>query len=106
MWRHPAPNSLPAVGMSPRAPGPRHQTMPRTRAERPACKIGHMKIGFHLREAELKRVRRAARRRQMTVTEFVKEASLVWSSEDVSTRPAELNPFGRKAATMHRLAKR
>ncbi len=80
--------------------------MPRTRAERPACKIGRMKIGFHLREAELKRVRRAARRRQMTVTEFVKEATLVWSSEDVSTRPAELNPFGRKAATMHRLAKR
>ncbi len=81
--------------------------MPRTRAQRPACKIGHMKmrIGFHLREAELERVRRAARRRQMTVSEFSKEATLVWSSEDVSTRPAKLNPFGRKAATVRRLHK-
>ena len=72
----------------------------------PACKISSLKrIAIHVQEAELARVRRAARLRSMSVSEFVKEVAILRSDEDLAAHPVELDPFGRKAATVHRLRK-
>jgi len=47
--------------------------------------------------SELERARRAAKVRQMPVTEFLRQAVVLVSDETLSTRTHESDPFGRRS---------
>jgi hypothetical protein len=57
-----------------------------------------------LMPSELDRARRAARVREMCLTEFMRQAVVLVSDETLSTRAHESDPYGRRAEVgAHRL---
>ena len=61
------------------------------------------RVGIPFVSHEMARVRRAARRRKLTATEYIRQAAIALTDDDLGSRRHDIDPYGRRGVETHRL---